>query len=91
VENTYQNGGSPIEESFYEDDFEFDETFEESQYENDNLSLPSSEHSRNYPVTCKVIYPYQVMDLFSLTVCFCLVLKYDRSLELFLYFPLIYD
>ena len=64
-ENPYQNGGSFIEpdENFYDDDFldDFEETFEDSHYENDNLSIPSSEHSRNYPVTCIVIYPYEVI------------------------------
>lgn len=67
----YQNGEAieEVDESFYDDDFldEFDETFDDSHYEQDNLSIPSSDHSRNYPVTCKVIYPYQVRFLNLLT------------------------
>ena len=70
TEGPYQNGEVIIEvdESFYDDDFldDFDETFEESLYENDNLSIPSSDHSRNYPVTCRVIYPYEVRKMFLL-------------------------
>ena len=63
-ENPYQNGDSIIEEegSYFDDEYfdEFEDTFDETYLEQDELSIPSSDHSRVYPVMCEVIYPYQV-------------------------------
>uniref|UniRef100_F6UT38 Uncharacterized protein n=1 Tax=Ciona intestinalis TaxID=7719 RepID=F6UT38_CIOIN len=54
-------------------DFVDDETFDEDDHvmmvgEKDDLSLPSSDHSRNYPVTCTVTYPYQATRTDELTI-----------------------
>lgn len=53
--------------SFIDDDFDdtFDEAFDDddpinSGYPDDDVSLSASEHSRSYPVSCKVLYGYEV-------------------------------
>nr|XP_009857655.1 F-BAR and double SH3 domains protein 2 isoform X2 [Ciona intestinalis] len=61
------------DESFFDEDFVDDETFDEDDHvmmvgEKDDLSLPSSDHSRNYPVTCTVTYPYQATRTDELTI-----------------------
>ncbi|XP_039256574.2 F-BAR and double SH3 domains protein 2-like isoform X2 [Styela clava] len=45
--------------SFFDDDFDdtFDEAFDE-EVDHDEVSLTASDHSRVYPVSCKVIYGY---------------------------------
>ena len=71
VDGSRVNGSSvgEADESFFDDDYtdDFEDTFDEEpitfNMDRDDLSLPSSEHSRNYPVTCSVIYPYKVQML----------------------------
>uniref|UniRef100_H2YMG0 SH3 domain-containing protein n=1 Tax=Ciona savignyi TaxID=51511 RepID=H2YMG0_CIOSA len=60
------------DDDFCDEDFIEDETFDEDDHimmmEKDNLSLPSSDHSRSYPVTCTVSYPYQATRADELTI-----------------------
>ncbi|CAK8686391.1 unnamed protein product [Clavelina lepadiformis] len=76
VDGSRVNGSSvgEADESFFDDDYtdDFEDTFDEEpitfNMDRDDLSLPSSEHSRNYPVTCSVIYPYKATRADELTI-----------------------